>query len=72
MHPRAGIGDFAFDSVSAPETESDFRESHSIERSLRLNPGTYFILVQWGVVTSGGGKPLFALGDWHLTVSQYD
>ena len=67
MHPQTV--DFAFDSVSTPVGENDNFEGHSHERSLRLNPGTYLIRVQFAVTAVNN---LFTLDDWHLTVSQYD
>jgi hypothetical protein len=68
MHPQAGL-DFQFDTVPTPTPDTDDRESHSVERSLRLNPGTYLIRVQFAVSALNTG---FFLDDWHLTVSQYD
>ncbi|HET7679595.1 MAG TPA: hypothetical protein VFK79_05610 [Xanthobacteraceae bacterium] len=68
MHPQAGVN-FAFDSVSVPAGASDAAEGHSVERSLRLDPGTYLIRVQWAVTAADTN---FNLDDWHLTVSQYD
>lgn len=69
MHPQMGI-DFAFDSVSSPDPDNDGAEGHSLERSLRLNPGTYLIRVQWAV---SAANTTFELdGGWHMMVSQYD
>jgi hypothetical protein len=67
LHPQ-GVGG-NFDSVASTNPESDYKESHSIERSIRLNPGNYAIRVQWSV---SGQNNVFAITDWHLTVSQYD
>ena len=70
MHPQAGT-DSAFDTVPGQTIDNvtDFFESHSLERPLRLDPGTYLIRVQWAV---SAANTFFDLDDWHLTVSQYD
>jgi hypothetical protein len=65
MHPQAGVT-FIFDSVTST---ADGPEAHAMERSLRLNPGTYFIRVRFAVSDASAA---FLLDDWHLTVEQYD
>jgi hypothetical protein len=57
--------EFAFDGSDA----DDFRESHAMQRSILLGPGTHTIQVQVAVSSSDDG--LF-LDDWSLTVTQYN
>ena len=60
----------AFDSSSSDEPNTDYVESHAIERSVRLGPGNYAIRAQLSV-TGGDGK-IFILNNWHFTVEQYN
>jgi hypothetical protein len=62
LSPPSGT-DFAFDSV--PRNGDDYKEAHAMERSMRLNPGTYTIRVQYRVSYPG---TVFNLDDWHLAV----
>ena len=59
LNPQAGL-DYAFDSVA-----SDNWEGNALERSIRLGPGTYRIVVQRAVNVAG---TLFRLDDWHFRV----
>jgi hypothetical protein len=59
LNPQAGL-DYAFDSVS-----TDNWEGNALERSIRLGPGTYRIVVQRAVNVAG---TLFRLDDWHFRV----
>jgi hypothetical protein len=61
LDPPSGT-DFAFDSVPIRD---DFKEAHAMERSLRLDAGTYTIKVQYRVSAAG---TVFGLDDWHLAV----
>jgi len=54
--------DFAFDSVGSA---NDYWESHAIERSIRLGPGTYYVYVQWRTTST---STVFRLDDWHFAV----
>lgn len=58
MFPRAST-DFAFDSVS-----SDNWESNSVERTIRVGAGSYSVWLQRAVV----GTATFRLDDWTFTV----
>jgi hypothetical protein len=60
-------GGITFDST--PFSADDLWEAHAMDRSIRLDPGSYVIRVQWAVV---GAATTFRLDNWHLTVSQYD
>jgi hypothetical protein len=61
LNPQAGT-DYQFDSVGKT---NDGRESHAIERSIRLDPGTYTFFVQ-GRTTST--LTTLRLDDWHFAV----
>src|SRR3954447_22272688 len=63
LNPQLPSHPFAFDGVSP---NGGVR---SIERSARLNPGTYVVRAQWAV--AGTGLQFFLEG-WHFTVQQYD
>jgi hypothetical protein len=56
--------DFAFDSPGGEPLDS--WESHSMDRSRVVGPGTYVVQVQWAVV----GAPVFRLDDWSLIVER--
>lgn len=57
--------EFAFDGSAA----DDFREGHSMQRSILLGPGTHTIQVQVAVSASDDG---IFLDDWSLTITQYN
>ena len=59
LFPRSGT-DFAFDSVGA----TDHWESHSVERTIRVGPGSYTVLLQRAVV----GTANLRVDDWTFTV----
>jgi hypothetical protein len=63
LNPQTGRQPFSFDGVSP---NGGVR---AIERSDRLNPGTYVVRVQWAV--SGMGLQFFLAG-WHFAVEQFD
>lgn len=67
LNPASGL-DYAFDAVTSPPNTDDQWEGNAMTRSIRLNPGTYAIRVQVGIVNSA----TFRIDDWHLTVEQYD
>jgi hypothetical protein len=67
LEPRAAsIADFAFD-TDEPRSNHDGWESHAIERSIRLNAGSYQVYVQRAVTSSATA---FSLDDWHFAVEQ--
>jgi hypothetical protein len=66
MAPAAGL-DFAFDSPSAFPNDSP--ESHSMDRSVVVGPGTYTVRTQ-AVIVGGVGGASFTLDDWSLTVER--
>ena len=61
--PAAGI-DYAFDSNPAGAAD-DLWEGNAMERSKRLQPGTYRIRVQRAVTNASTS---FRLDDWHFSV----
>jgi hypothetical protein len=63
LNPQLPGHPFAFDGVSP---NGGVR---SIERSARLNPGTYVVRAQWAVADTG---LQFFLAGWHFIVQQYD
>jgi hypothetical protein len=63
LNPQTGRQPFSFDGVSPNGGV------HAIERSARLNPGTYVVRVQWAV--SGMGLQFFLAG-WHFAVEQFE
>jgi hypothetical protein len=56
--------DFAFDSDEAG-TADDMWEAHAVERSIRLGPGSYRIVVQYAVTNPA---TTFRLDDMHFAV----
>ena len=63
LNPQLPDHPFSFDGVSP---NGGVR---SIERSARLNPGTYVVRAQWAVADTG---LQFFLAGWHFIVQQYD
>jgi len=64
MDPASGF-DFRFDTTDDRPVAS--RESHSMDRSLVIGPGTHTVVVQWGVAFTGAE---FWLDDWSLTIER--
>jgi hypothetical protein len=65
-------GGFAFDSTDGGRETSVSWESHSMDRSVRLGEGSYFITAQRRSVPGPGTTtpPTFRLDDWSFTVEQ--
>ncbi len=67
MHPQSG-DDFGFDYLGDFQSASDF-SAHSMQRSMKVSPGTYTVRVQTKVSDT---QLVFELDDWHLTVMRID
>jgi hypothetical protein len=65
-NPVVGL-DFAFDSTNNGSETPFSWESHSVDRSRIVGPGTYTVQVQWAVTSSATA---FRLDDWSLTVER--
>jgi hypothetical protein len=57
--------DFAFDSTNDNREQDGSWESHAVDRSIQVGPGTWVVGVQYRVSKPG---TTFRLDDWHLTV----
>lgn len=66
MDPVAGL-DFAFDSTDGGRETAASWESHSMDRSRVVGPGTYTIVVQRATTSSA---TTLRLDDWSLTVER--
>ena len=65
FRPRSGT-DFAFDS---PDSGTEYWEGNSVDRSLRVGAGTWYVWVQAQVV--GGTTGSAFLDDWHFEVDVF-
>ena len=65
FNPASGL-DYAFDSNPAGAIDDQW-EGNAMERSVRLQSGTYRIRVQRAV---NNATTIFRLDDWHLAVEQ--
>jgi hypothetical protein len=59
--------DFAFDSTNQGKAGNGLGQSHSMDRSALLGPGTYTVKVQYRVTH---GSVTFELDDWSLMVEK--
>jgi hypothetical protein len=58
---------FAFDSTSGGTETILAQESHSMDRSLAVGPGSYAVKAQWVVMNS---DVRFRVDDWSFTVEK--
>ncbi len=66
MNPQAGL-DFAFDSTNDGKDGPNSWESHSMDRSIRVGNGSYYVLAQRAVTNP---SVTLRLDDWSLTVEK--
>jgi hypothetical protein len=65
--PCNQFANFAFDSTSGGTETALAQESHSMDRSLIVGPGTYTVKSQWAVTHTDAR---FRVDDWSLTVEK--
>jgi hypothetical protein len=65
--PAAGV-DFAFDGTDSGTATASSWESHAMERTLTVGPGTHTVRIQWAVTSPA---TTFRLDDWTLAVEKF-
>jgi hypothetical protein len=64
FHPQSGF-DFQFDTDVPGAADVDLKESHAMERSLKLPAGQYRVRAEWSV---NNMNTWFEIDDWHFAL----
>jgi hypothetical protein len=66
MYPQSGF-DYAFDSTNQGRDGASSWEGHSMDRSIRIGNGNYYVIAQQAVTST---STRLRLDDWSLTVEK--
>jgi hypothetical protein len=66
LYPASGL-DFAFDSTNAGAEGAASWESHSMDRSIRVGNGSYYVVAERATTST---QVTFRLDDWSLTAEK--